>query len=455
MSGAGVSGAGAVKCGGKAVNSTRRSPWLLVIVLPAGLAALVAALWVYVSLTAEPLHPGSASVPSRMRAAPPPQRAGAVERARMAVRESVAAQSLPGVSVAAGMHGEVVWEEGFGYANLWRGEPVTAGHRFRLGSASILLASASAGLLIEEGRLRIDDEIQKYVPDYPRKQWPVTLRMLMGHTAGLADGELPRREHCESAAEALKRVEDAPLRFPPDSGFRPAVTGWVLVSAAIEAAAGKPLPEWIRQRVLDPLEMRDTVVDPGPEPALVAGEDPPPAILFRELIHDPEAELHSGGQRAGEARRREAAYYAPRFRSNPRHGRHMMRLIDCSCLSGAGAYWSTPADLVRFGMAFAGGRLLRPETVDLLAAPQRLSTGEVVDYGLGWQTWSVPLAGKAARAIGHDGELAGGQVATVLVFPEYEMVVAVAANIVHADTHSIAVKVAQALAEPAAGGQRR
>lgn len=433
------------------MSSRGRSPWLLVLLAPFLVAAVVASIWVYVSLTEKPLYDAADRVPSVTPAAR--EQAGAAALARQAVRESIAEQNLPGVSVAVGVRGEIVWAEGFGYANLWRGERASPQHRFRLGTASTLLASAAAGLLIEQGRLRVDEEIQHYVPSFPRKQWPITVRALMGHTAGLADGGLPRREHCTSAAEALQRVEDPRQVLQPGRGFRPSLTGWMLVSAAMEAAAGKPFPELIREQVLDPLQMRDTVVDPGPDPALVEGEDPPPAILFRELIRDPEAELHNRAGRAARAAEKLAAYYAPRFRKNPRHGRHMMRLMDCSCLMGAGAYWSTPSDLVRLAMAVTGGRLLRAETVDLLSMPQPLSTGELIDYGLGWQTWSVPLAGKPVRATGLDGELAGAPVATVIAFPNPGLAVAVAANILHADTHSIAVKVAQAFADHAAGGR--
>ncbi len=425
-----------------------RSLWPLVLLAPFLLAAVVASLWVYVSLTEKPLYDSAGLVPAVPQAALEPP--GAVALVREAVRESVAEQNLPGVSVAVGLRGEIAWSEGFGYANLWRAERTTPEHRFRLGTASMLLASVAAGRLVEQGRLRIDEEMQKYVPSFPRVQWPITVRALMGHTSGVADGGLPRREHCTSASEAIRYMEAPRQVFQPGSGFRPSLAGWMLASAAMEAAAGQPFPELIRELVLDPLQMRDTLVDPGPDPALVEGEDPPPAILFRELIRDPEAELHSSAARGPQAAEKLAAYYAPRFRKNPRHGRHMMRLMDCSCLMGAGAYWSTPSDLARLAMAVTGGKLLRPENVDLLTMPQRLSTGEVIDYGLGWQTWNLPLGGKTARAIGLDGGLDGGQVATVIAFPDYGLTVAVAANILNADTHSIAVKVAEAFAQQAA-----
>ena len=120
-----------------------------------------------------------------MHSAPLPKWAGAVEQARQIVRASVAGQNLPGLSVAVGIDGDIVWAEGFGFADLKTSVPVTPNHRFRIGTASTVLTSAAAGLLLENGRLKLDDEIQTYVPAFPRKQWPVTLRELMGHTAGV------------------------------------------------------------------------------------------------------------------------------------------------------------------------------------------------------------------------------------------------------------------------------
>ncbi|MBK7930024.1 MAG: beta-lactamase family protein [Bryobacterales bacterium] len=85
----------------------------------------------------------------------------------------------------------MVWAEGFGFADVRSGAVVTPEHRFRIGTVSMALTSAAVGRLVEEGRLGWEDEIGKHVAAFPRKQWPVTLRQLMGHTAGVGgdDGE--------------------------------------------------------------------------------------------------------------------------------------------------------------------------------------------------------------------------------------------------------------------------
>ena len=96
-------------------------------------------------------------------------------------RASLLGQNLPGLSVAVGVGGDIVWAEGFGWADIEKRVPVAPGMRFRTGGVSMALTSAAVGLLLEKGRLNLDVEIQTYVPAFPEKQWPVTLRHLMGH----------------------------------------------------------------------------------------------------------------------------------------------------------------------------------------------------------------------------------------------------------------------------------
>ena len=82
------------------------------------LLVAIPGLWVYMSATATPLHPNPEDVPTVMHSAPLPKWAGAVEQGRQIVRASVAEQNLPGLSVAVGIDGDIVWAEGFGFADL-------------------------------------------------------------------------------------------------------------------------------------------------------------------------------------------------------------------------------------------------------------------------------------------------------------------------------------------------
>jgi serine beta-lactamase-like protein LACTB, mitochondrial len=374
----------------------------------------------YISATATHLHPNPQDVQSVTHSAPLPKWDSAVKQGRQIVRASLTGQNLPGLSVAAGIGGEIVWAEGFGFADLENSVPVTPNHRFRIGTASKLLTSAAVGLLLEQGRLKLDDVIQTYVPAFPEKQWPVTLRQLMGHLAGVrtdSGDEGPLfSEHCERPVEALPHFAERSLLFEPGTQYRYSSYGWILVSAAVEAAANEPFLTFMEEQIFDPLGMRDTIADSGSDSATKPSPD-------------------------------RVTFYFPRFAADPKYGLHLMRDLDYSCYAGSSVFLSTPSDLVRFGMAINSGKLLQRATVQLLQRSQRLASGEETGYGLGWDLETVTLAGEQTQVAGHDGDSLGGMVASLITFPEHGIAVSVTSNISYADTFSIAVRIAQAFAE--------
>src|SRR4051794_11317785 len=99
--------------------------------------AFVAGLFIYMNATATPLHPDPNAVPSATRSAPAAKWASAVEQGRQGARAAASAQNLPGLSVAVGVGGEIVWAEGFGYADLDKRTPATPATLFRIGDVSI------------------------------------------------------------------------------------------------------------------------------------------------------------------------------------------------------------------------------------------------------------------------------------------------------------------------------
>jgi len=407
------------------VSKNRTQTWLALIVVGVGLLlAAILGLFAYMSATATPLHPNAQDVPSVTHSAPSRKWADAVEQGRQVVRAGLTEQNLPGISVAVGAGGDIVWAEGFGWADLENRVKVAPDTRFRIGTASKALTSAAVGLLLEKDRLKLDDKIQTYVPAFPEKQWPVTLRQLMGHLAGVRnDGgdEGPLLSaRCERSVEGLQHFAERPLLFEPGTQYRYSSYGWILVSAAVEAAADEPFFTFMRKQIFEPLGMDDTRADSATEP-----------------IPD------------------RATFYFPRFAADPRYGLHLMREIDYSCYAGSSALLSTPSDLVRFGMAINSGKLLQPATVQLLQTPQRLASGQETGYGLGWDLETVALAGEQTRVAGHDGESLGGMVASLMTFPEHGIVVSVTSNISHADTFAVALKIAQAFGEQGSSPARK
>ena len=405
----------------------RMPTWLGLIVLAVGVViAAVLGLFAYISATATPLHPNPQDVPSVVHSDPSRRWTDAVERGRQIVRAGLTEQNLPGLSVAVGVDGDIVWAEGFGWGNIENRVPVAPDMRFRIGTASMALTSAAVGLLLEKGRLNLDDQIQTYVPEFPEKQWPVTLRQLMGHLAGVrtdSGDEGPLfSERCERPVEALQHFAEGALLFEPGTQYRHSSYGWILVSAAVEAAAGEPFLTFMRKQIFEPLGMDDTRADSA-----------------TESIPD------------------RATSYFPRFAADPRYGPDLNREIDYSCYAGSSAFLSTPSDLVRFAMAInsrirqgfgaQGGTLLQPATVQLLQTSQRLPSGQETGYGLGWDLETVALAGEQTRVIGHDGESMGGMVASFVTFPGHGIVVSVTSNISYADTFSLASRIAQAFSD--------
>jgi CubicO group peptidase (beta-lactamase class C family) len=203
-----------------------------------------------------------------------------------------------------------------------------------------------------------------------------------------------------------------PLLFRPGTEYRDSTFGWVLLSAVVEAAANTPYATFLNEKIFRPLGMLDT---------------------FKESVTNPPPDA--------------ATSYNPRFAANPTYGLTPLPKFDYSCHAGSNGFLSTPSDLVRFGMAINRGKLLRPQTVQLLQTPQRLtsgkSSGQQTSHGLGWDLKTVTLAGQQVQAAGHNGHFWVEEVASLLTFPGRGLAVAVMSNVSFAGTPSLAERVAQ------------
>lgn len=370
------------------------------------------AVWV---LSTAPIHESAALVPATPGVAPSGRYAAAAEQSRRHAQALAAGDNLPGVSIAVAVDGEIAWTEGIGWADVEGHTPVTPLTRFRLGALSKPLTAVGAALLYDRGRLDLDAPIQRYVPAYPKKQWTVTTRELMGDVAGVHrirgdNNDAMPTSHCEGLGDAVALLEDDPLLFEPGTRHRYSIWGWVLVSAVVEGAAGESFGRFMEHQVFEPLGMTRTVV------AETAG-------------------LESGHPS-----------YAPRAMLRPRLGVQEATRPDYSCLAGAGAFLSTPSDLVRLGSAMLTPGLLKAGTIAAFQTPARLSSGASSTYALGWTVSSVTLAGDPVRMVSHRGSPSGGTV-TLLTFPDRGLAVAVAANTSEArGLQAFALQVADAFA---------
>lgn len=386
---------------------------LIAVVAAAGiglLLALIVGLRAFMSFTATPLHPDPAGVSAVADEEAAAWR-DAVQRARDVVRDALVEQNVPALSVAVAIDGRLVWAEAFGWADLERHTSATPATLFPVGTASKVLTSVAVGALVEDERLSFDEPIQTYVPRYPAKAWPVTVAQLMAHTGGVRPDrgdEEPVREHCTGTLDALDRFADTDLRFEPGTRYLYSSYGWILVSGAVEHASGRPFDEFMTERIFAPGGMTHTRIDEGP------GSSPD-----------------------------RATYYFPRFAGDPRYGPQAPDREDFSCFTGSAGFLSTPADLVRFGLALDRGDLLRPETLAHLQSPMRLPSGEETGYGLGWDIEPLSINGRTTQTVGYEGYLRAGPVMSYLSFPDRDLIIVVMSNTSYADTRAPSLRIAE------------
>ena len=360
-----------------------------------------------------------AALPSTLRDAPSAAYMDEVRQARTLAREAVVKGKVPGVSVAVAADGKLVWAEGLGWADLAGKRPITPETLFRVGSVAKPLTAAAVGLLVERGKLDLDAPVRTYVPSFPDKGRPITLRQLLSHSSGIrhhvGDKDLFRNQPCRTQAERLAIFADDPLLFDPGRKQEYSTYGYVLAGAAVEAAAGTSYVRFMKSEIFAPLGMKHTRVDPG-----------------------------------GPLPRGHATPYFPAVGTDLRGGLKLAPEVDTTCVVAGGGFVSTPSDLVRFGLAMGSGKLLKPQTAKLLQTSNVLSTGERGEQALGWITLEAPLVeGRPpTRMAGHGGHNVGGTT-SFMTFPEYGIVVAVSTNTTSGKpvTQSLAPQIARVFAE--------
>ena len=345
-------------------------------IFPAGLALIA-------GLSAGPLHAQSRSA-----------YAAAIDHARMIVTAIMEESGTPGMSVAVGIDGSIVWSQGFGYADVENRTPVWEQTKFRIGSVSKPLTAAAVALLVEQGKLDLDAPVQRYVPSFPEKRWPITTRQLAGHLAGVRhyNGEefLSSRRY-ETVLEALTIFQDDTLLFEPGERFSYSSYAWNLISAVVEGASGEDFLTYMQENVFDPLGMRHTVA--GHTDSIIP--------------------------------------HRTRFYQRNREGYVLNApFVDNSYKWAGGGFLSTPEDLVRLGMAHLDGAFLDPETIGMLWTSQRTNEDQATDYGIGW---SAAAEDGRVRMASHGGGSVGGTT-FLLVLPEEKAVIAMVGNMSQAPT---------------------
>lgn len=328
--------------------------------------------------------------------------AHAIHKSRELINSLIDVQHIPGLEVAVSVNGQKVWAQGFGYADLENKVPVWPNTKMRIGSVSKLLTSAALGKLMEAGKIDIDAPVRNYIPYFPKKKYIITTHELAGHLAGIRHyrgDEFLNSKHYNSVKAGLKIFMDDSLLFKPGTDYHYSSYGWNLISAAIEGASGVPFLTFMQQKVIDPLNMNQTV--PGYNKKI---------IYHRTQFYA----LNDQGQIVN------APY------------------VDNSYKWASGGFLSTVNDLLKFGNAMLGNQYLSRKTIELLWKPQHTTSGENTHHGMDW------ASGKDSKGyywVGHSGGSVGGTTQFV-IYPKQKVIVAVICNLGDVSYHDIQLKIA-------------
>jgi CubicO group peptidase (beta-lactamase class C family) len=296
----------------------------------------------------------------------------AIAAAQRLVCDSLAPK-IPGLQVAVAVDGKLVWSAAFGYADVARHSRVTRTTMFRIGSVSKPFTAIAVAQLVLGGKLDLDVPVQRYVPTFPQKPWPVTTRELAGHLAGIRHyqgNEFLSNTPYPSVTAGLAIFANDSLLFEPGTRFASSSYGFNLVSAVVEGASGENFLAYMGAHVIRPLGLTHTAPDRVDS-----------LIPDRTAFYDPDT-VHGGFQ------------VAPP--------------VDNSYKWGGGGFLSSAEDLVRFGSALLQPGFLPQSSLDLLFTSQKTRDGQPTGYGVGWFVATDSLG---HRHVFHGGGSVGGTTA--------------------------------------------
>jgi CubicO group peptidase (beta-lactamase class C family) len=197
-----------------------------------------------------------------------PDKAKLIAAADKVVAEAASSQpeKAPGCAVGGSIDGEIVFRKAFGMADLEFDIPITPDSIFESGSVAKQFVAASLVLLAIDGKLSIDDPVRKYIPELPEYGAPLTIRHILNHTAGLRDWGavmgttgVGRGERIVRQKYALHVItEQKHLDFTPGAEYSYSNSGYTLATEIVERVSGKSLPEFTKERIYDPVGMKDS-----------------------------------------------------------------------------------------------------------------------------------------------------------------------------------------------------
>src|ERR1044071_3687376 len=175
------------------------------------------------------------------------------------VKAAMQRQHVPGVSIVVIKDQKIVKAQGYGLANVELNVPPPAETVYKIGSVSKQFRAAGIMLLVEDGKISLDDKVGKYLDGTPDAWKGITVRHLLTHTSGLVR-EAPEFDpfKVQADADVIKTAYDRPLRFAPGEKWEYCNVGYFSLAEIIRKVSGKPWGDYLNERLFLPLEMNVT-----------------------------------------------------------------------------------------------------------------------------------------------------------------------------------------------------
>lgn len=294
----------------------------------------------------------------------------------------------PGAVVLVARDGKTLLRKGYGLADIDRRIPMDPSMALRIGSVTKQFTAAAILMLEEQGKLRLDDEVTRYLPGFNTHGQTITIEHLLTHTSGVYNysrkHDFTDSQHLEASVDQLiASFKDEPLDFSPGTRWAYSNSGYVLLGAIIEKVSGEAYADFIHTRILAPLGMEHSAYEGRDARALprATGYAREKGVLVR------------------------AAPLSP------------------SKTYAAGALVSTVDDLARWDGAIGAGKLLKPASWQKMASAYRLADGRSSGYGYGWETGKL----QGLPMVAHGGNT-NGYSTYIMRVPGERLFVAVLSN---------------------------
>jgi D-alanyl-D-alanine carboxypeptidase len=292
---------------------------------------------------------------------------GAIEKINAIVQEGLD-KKVASYAVGVMKDGRLVLARGYGYADVENNVPATAETVYRLGSITKQFTSMAIMQLAEAGKLSLEDELTKFLPDYPTQDHKVTIHHLLNHTSGIKSytslpGFFITSRQDRSHKEMLDLFKEKPFDFAPGEKMQYNNSGYYLLGMVIEKASGQSYADYLADHIFKPLGMHATRYG-----------DTRPLIPRRAMAYK---------RQRGEL-----------VNDDP---------IGMTAPGAAGALVSNVLDLLKWHQALEAGDFISPASYEAMYRPTTLADGKVQKYGYGW----VPGEMAGHRKLSHGGGING------------------------------------------------